>query len=77
MFIYRTTYRDRKILLGFETSRVKRTYVETESQWIYYPPYGRFILSTRKVIRTTNYREDLPVNPLPEIVRNPRLIFLF
>ncbi len=60
-FTYRTTYRDRKILVGFEAKRVERTYVETERRWIYYPSYGRFILSSRKVIRTTSYREDVPV----------------
>jgi hypothetical protein len=60
-FMYRTTYRDRRILLGFETRRVEKTYVETESKWVYYPSYGRFILSTKKVIRTTSYREDVPV----------------
>jgi hypothetical protein len=27
----------------------------------YYPSYGRFILSTKKVIRTTSYREEVPV----------------
>lgn len=60
-FMYRTIYRDRKILLGFETKRVEKTYVETERRWIYYPPYGGFILSNRKVIRTTSYRDDVPV----------------
>ncbi len=60
-FMYRTTYRDRRILLGFETKRVEKTYVDTERRWIYYPPYGRFIFSTRKVVRTTSYMEDFPV----------------
>ncbi len=60
-FIYRTTYRDRRVLIGFETKRVEKTYVETERRWIYYPAYGRFILSTRKVIRTTSYREEVPI----------------
>ena len=60
-FTYRTTYRDRKVLLGFEAKRIEKTYVETERMWTYYPPYGRFILSSRKVIRTTSYREDVPV----------------
>jgi hypothetical protein len=60
-FMYRTTYRDRRILLGFETKNVEKTHVETERRWVYYPPYGKFILSTRKVIRTTSYREDTPV----------------
>jgi hypothetical protein len=60
-FMYRTVYRDRRILLGFESKRVEKTYVETERKWIYYPPYGRFILSNRKVICTTSYREDIPV----------------
>lgn len=60
-FMYRTTYRDRRILLGFETRSVERTYVDTERRWIYYPPIGRFILTTKKVIRTTSYREDFPV----------------
>jgi hypothetical protein len=60
-FMYRITYRDRKILLGFETKRVEKTYVETEHSWVYYPSYGRFILSKKKVIRTTSYREDVPV----------------
>ena len=60
-FMYRITYRDRRILLGFETRRVEKTYVETESKWGYYPPYGRFLLSTKKVLRTTSYMEDVPV----------------
>lgn len=60
-FIYRTVYRDRRILLGFESKTVEKTYADTEHRWIYYPPYGRLILSTRKVIRTTMYREDSPV----------------
>ncbi len=60
-FMYRTVYRDRKVLLGFETKRVEKTYVENERRWIYHPPYGRFILTTRKVIRTTSYMEDIPI----------------
>ncbi len=60
-FMYKITYRDRRILLGFETKRVEKTYGETEHRWVYYPSYGRFILSTKKVIRTTSYREDVPV----------------
>lgn len=60
-FIYKTIYRDRRILLGFESKTVEKAYVGTERRWIYYPSYGKFILSTRKVILTTSYREDIPV----------------
>jgi len=60
-FMYRTIYRDRKILLGFESKTVEKIYVDTELRWVYYPPYSRFVLSTRKVIITTSYREDMPV----------------
>jgi hypothetical protein len=58
-FMYRIIYRDRRILLGFESKTVEKTYVETERRLTYYPPYGRFILSTIKVVRTTSYREDI------------------
>jgi len=60
-FMYRTTYRDKRVLLGFEKRSVEKSYVDTERKWIYYPPIGRFILSTKKVIRTATYREDSPV----------------
>ncbi len=60
-FMYRTIYRDRKVLLGFETKRVEKTCVENECRWIYHPAYGRFILTTRKVVLITSYREDIPI----------------
>ncbi len=60
-FMYRTIYRDRKILVGFDTRIVEKTYVETERRWIFYPPIGGFILGSRKVIRTTRYKEHTPV----------------
>jgi hypothetical protein len=59
--LYRTTYRDMKVLVGFQTKKVEKTYVDTERKWVFYPPYGRFILASKKVIRTTSYREDTPV----------------
>jgi len=60
-YIYRTVYRDRRVLTGFETRTVEMTYVDTERKWIFSPPDGRFILSIRKVIRTTSYRDDVPI----------------
>jgi len=60
-FMYRTTYRDHKVLLGFESRIVEKTYVDNERKWVYYPPAGRFILTFKKVIRTTRFREDFPI----------------
>ncbi len=60
-FMYRTTYRDRRILVGFESRIVEKTYVDTERRWVYYSPYGRFILASKKVVRTISYTENMPV----------------
>ncbi len=60
-YIYRIIYRDRRVLTGFKPETIEKTYVDTERKWIFYPPYGRFILATRKVIRVTSYRDDVPI----------------
>jgi hypothetical protein len=60
-FLYRTIYREMKVLLGFESKKVEKTYVDTERRWVYYPPYGKFVLASKKVIRTTSYLENVPV----------------
>jgi hypothetical protein len=60
-FLYRTVYRDRKVPVGFETRRVEKTYVDIERKWIFYPPYGKFVLVSKQVIRTTSYIENMPV----------------
>ncbi len=60
-FLYRTVYREKKVMLGFESRKVEKTYVDTERRWVYYPPYGKFVLAYRKVIRTTSYLENVPV----------------
>jgi hypothetical protein len=60
-FLYRTIYRDRKVLLGFDAKRVEKTYAEEEQKWVFYPPAGKFIMTTKKVIRTISYREEVPV----------------
>jgi hypothetical protein len=60
-FLYRTIYREKKVMLGFESRKVEKTYVDTERRWVYYPPYGKFVLTSRKVIRTTSYLENVPV----------------
>ncbi|HWR26656.1 MAG TPA: hypothetical protein VN316_02140 [candidate division Zixibacteria bacterium] len=60
-FLYRTIYRDRKVLLGFEAKRVEKTFVENERKWVFYPPAGKFIMTTKKVVRTTSYLDEVPV----------------
>jgi hypothetical protein len=60
-FLYRTVYREKKVLLGFESRKVEKTYVDTERRWVYYLPYGKFVLASKKVIRTTSYLENVPV----------------
>ncbi len=59
--MYRTIFRDRRILLGFKSKTVEKTYIETERNWVYNSSKGGFVLTTREVFRTTNYREDIPV----------------
>ncbi len=60
-YLYRTFNKDHRMLLGFQTVKVERAYVDEDRKWVYYPPYGKFVLSTRKVIRTTRYLESAPV----------------
>lgn len=60
-FIYRTMYRDRKILLGFESRRIEKTYVETKREWIHDPSSGNWSYREIPVIRTTSYRDDVPI----------------
>ncbi|CAG0982169.1 MAG: hypothetical protein OIN86_09930 [Candidatus Methanoperedens sp.] len=60
-FLYRTVYRDRKILLGFETRKVQKTYVETERKWERDPGSGNWSYRETPVIRTTSYIDDVPV----------------
>jgi len=54
-------YRDRKILLGFETRKVQKTYVETERKWERDPGSGNWSYREIPVIRTTSYIDDVPV----------------
>ncbi|NJD78257.1 MAG: hypothetical protein FIB08_14390 [Candidatus Methanoperedens sp.] len=61
-FLYRTMYRDRKILLGFESRRIEKTYVETERKWERDPASGNFSYREVPVVKTTSYREDVPVH---------------
>jgi hypothetical protein len=60
-FLYRTVYRDRKILLGFESRRVEKTYVETKREWERDTGSGNWSYREIPVIRTASYREDVPV----------------
>jgi hypothetical protein len=60
-YVYRTVYRDQKVLMGFESRRVEKTYLEEERKWVFYSPAGKFIMTTKKVVRTTSYRDDVPI----------------
>ncbi|MGB8216241.1 MAG: hypothetical protein WCE94_02975 [Candidatus Methanoperedens sp.] len=60
-FLYRTVHRDRKILLGFESRRVEKTYVEMKREWSQDPSSKNWSYREVPVIRTTSYREDVPV----------------
>lgn len=60
-FLYRTVYRDRKILLGFEAKMIEKTYVEMKREWSLDPGSKNWSYRDVPVIRTTSYRDDVPV----------------
>jgi len=60
-FMYRTTYRDRRSLLGFQARTVESACVITERDWTFDPASHNFSYTERVAIQKTSYREDLPL----------------
>ncbi len=58
-FIYRTTYREKRILLGFENRRVQRVYSEIERMW--FIQNGKPVYAEVEVPKVTEYTESMPV----------------
>lgn len=58
-FMYRITYHDRKILLGFGNRRVQRIYSEIERMW--FIQSGKPVYAEVEVPKITEYTESMPV----------------
>ncbi len=58
-FIYRTTYREKRILLGFENRRVQRVYSKIERMW--FIQNGKPVYAEVEVSKVTEYTESMPV----------------
>jgi hypothetical protein len=58
-FMYRTTYRDRRILIGFETRRVQKAYMSSDRVWFLQD--GKPVYADIEIPRVTEYLESMPV----------------
>lgn len=59
--MYRTTYKDVRMFVGFDTHRVEKAYVEVQPEWVFHIPYGKFILTHKQAVRITSYMEHTPI----------------
>jgi len=58
-FMYRTIYRDRRILIGFETRRVQKAYMSSDRVWFLQD--GRPIYADIETSKVTEYLESVPI----------------
>jgi len=58
-FMYRTTYRDRRILIGFETRRVQKAYLSSDRVWFLQD--GKPICANIESPNVTEYLESIPI----------------
>ena len=58
-FMYRTIYRDRRILIGFETRRVQKAYMSSDRVWFLQD--GKLIYAEIEIPRVTEYLESIPI----------------
>ncbi len=58
-FMYRTIYRDRRILIGFETRRVQKVHMSGDRVWFLQD--GKPVYADIETPRVTEYLESMPV----------------